>query len=198
MLKTLATALVICVVCTFGSAQAALVDNGGGLIYDTVLDITWYDNPNYDTHVYGDYALWAAGLNVGGVTGWRFPTTPGTVTGVTSEGEMGHLFYITLENPTGVDGVGTPIGIFVNKGPFKNISEGFYTSTTHNGYQYYCFSFDNGQQNIADINSWYGAINGLAVHAGNIGSSAVPLPPTVLLLGSGLLGLAGWRRFRKS
>jgi hypothetical protein len=26
---------------------------------------------------------------------------------------------------------------------------------------------------------------------------AVPLPPTVLLLGSGLLGLAGWRRFRK-
>jgi hypothetical protein len=26
---------------------------------------------------------------------------------------------------------------------------------------------------------------------------AVPLPPTVFLLGSGLLGLAGWRRFRK-
>ena len=25
----------------------------------------------------------------------------------------------------------------------------------------------------------------------------VPLPPTVLLLGSGLLGLVGWRRFRK-
>jgi hypothetical protein len=28
--------------------------------------------------------------------------------------------------------------------------------------------------------------------------TAVPLPPSVLLLGSGLLGLAGWRRFRKS
>lgn len=28
--------------------------------------------------------------------------------------------------------------------------------------------------------------------------SAVPLPPSLLLLGPGLLGLAGWRRFRKS
>jgi hypothetical protein len=26
----------------------------------------------------------------------------------------------------------------------------------------------------------------------------VPLPPSVLLLGAGLIGLAGWRRFRKS
>jgi len=29
------------------------------------------------------------------------------------------------------------------------------------------------------------------------GGGSVPLPPTVLLLGSGLLGLVGWRRFRK-
>lgn len=29
-------------------------------------------------------------------------------------------------------------------------------------------------------------------------SAPVPVPPTVLLLGSGLLGLVGWRRFRKS
>jgi hypothetical protein len=29
-------------------------------------------------------------------------------------------------------------------------------------------------------------------------ATTVPLPPTMLLLGSGLLGLVGWRRFRKS
>jgi hypothetical protein len=32
----------------------------------------------------------------------------------------------------------------------------------------------------------------------NFNYTAVPLPPSMLLLGSGLLGLAGWRRFRKS
>ncbi len=30
------------------------------------------------------------------------------------------------------------------------------------------------------------------------GSSTVPLPPSMLLFGSGLLGLVGWRRFKKS
>ena len=32
----------------------------------------------------------------------------------------------------------------------------------------------------------------------SLDATAVPLPPGLLLLGSGLLGLAGWRRFRKS
>jgi hypothetical protein len=31
-----------------------------------------------------------------------------------------------------------------------------------------------------------------------LGNTAVPIPPTVLLLGSGLVGLGAWRRFRKS
>ena len=151
MLKTLTAALVIFVVCTFGSAHARLIVHGGGLVYDTDLNITWYANPNYDTHVYGDYAAWAAGLNVGGVTGWRLPTTPGTTTGITNEGEMGHLFYDELKNPVVPDGVGGFKGSFTNKGPFTNLQMGFYTSTTHDGLNYYYFSFDNGKQETANI-----------------------------------------------
>ncbi len=43
----------------------------------------------------------------------------------------------------------------------------------------------------------YDAVEGFRLF-GELGPLAVPLPPSVLLLGSGLLGLAGWSRFRKS
>ena len=54
------------------SANAELVDTGGGLIYDTVLDITWAqpDSTPLQWDVAND---WAAGLTLGGVSGWRLP-----------------------------------------------------------------------------------------------------------------------------
>ena len=176
MLKELTAALVMFVVCSFGSAHASLIVHNDGMVYDTDLNITWYTNPNYETHVYGDYAAWAAGLNVGGVTGWRLPTTPGTTTGITitNEGEMGHLFYDELKNPIVPDGVGGFVGRFDNKGPFTNLQMGFYTSKTHDGYRYYYFSFSSGQQALADINWYYSWIHGLAVHDGKIGSPQYP------------------------
>lgn len=67
-----------------GSAQAALIDRGGGLIYDDVLNITWLQDANYaKTSGYDDDGLmtwdeansWATGLNIDGVTGWRLPKT---------------------------------------------------------------------------------------------------------------------------
>lgn len=40
--------------------------------------------------------------------------------------------------------------------------------------------------------------SGAQVGFDNLHLDAVPLPPSLLLLGSGLVGLVGWRRFRKS
>lgn len=73
-----------------GGASAALVDRGGGLIYDTVLNVTWLQDANYaftsgyNTFDYGtmnwaDANAWVAGLsyydsvrNVS-YSGWRLP-----------------------------------------------------------------------------------------------------------------------------
>ena len=53
-------------------ANAELIDNGGGLIYDTVLDITWAQ-PDPGDGTWEDANTWAAGLTLGGVSGWRLP-----------------------------------------------------------------------------------------------------------------------------
>jgi hypothetical protein len=47
-------------------SHAALVDNGGGLIYDDALDITW-SQPDIQRN-WDDAGTWAAGLTLGGVS----------------------------------------------------------------------------------------------------------------------------------
>lgn len=63
--------------------QAALVDRGGGMVYDTVLDITWLADANqaqtsgYDADgrmPWVDAVAWASGLVHGGFSDWRLPT----------------------------------------------------------------------------------------------------------------------------
>ncbi len=50
-------------------AHAALINNGNGLIYDTVLNITWYDHtymgPQGDGATWSQAMSWAAGLKRG-------------------------------------------------------------------------------------------------------------------------------------
>lgn len=61
-MKSLTTSLTLYVVlATSGAAQAALIDRGGGLIYDTDLNITWLQNANYGAgSTYDDIGNWGS------------------------------------------------------------------------------------------------------------------------------------------
>jgi hypothetical protein len=199
-------------------AHAGLVNNGGGLIYDTDLGITWYQKPDNSPMTWDQAMSWAAGLTAGGVTGWRLPSsypTPAneagpwpmpssTITGA----EMAHLYYTELGNTTNA---------FTNKGPFINLGYNFegggnaWSSTDitwnpltgnlinlHDPTWAWYFDFATGYQGGMVKSDDLRAVNTLAVHAGNISAAPVPIPPAVWLLGSGLLGLIGIRRrFKK-
>lgn len=74
------------------SANAALIDRGGGLIYDDVQNITWLQDANYaftsgyintietsfdDGRMdWFEATVWADQLVFGGYDDWRLPTTP--------------------------------------------------------------------------------------------------------------------------
>jgi hypothetical protein len=165
--------------------QAALIDNGGGLIYDQDLNITWYDAAPVG-RTWGDAMSWTAGLTVGGTAAgsWRLPTTTGS--GNMNDGEMGHLYYDELGKT-----YGGPLGSIT---PFKNLLPGIYWSGTEyapnpNSAAWY-FWFSDGSQNSSDKGNYYDA---LAVHADNVGAP-VPIPGGLWLLGPGLVGLMGLKR----
>lgn len=119
-----------------GAAQAALIDRGGGFIYDTDLNVTWLKDANYaKTSAYdadgkmtwADATTWAANLvyhdSVRNVdySDWRLPTTTdigapgcnfaysGTDCGYNANpasSEMAHLFFAELGNKSLYDAGG--------------------------------------------------------------------------------------------
>ena len=75
--------LALAAVCHTPAAQATLVDRGGGMLYDTVLDVTWLADANYArTSGYdadGRMTLaaarqWVDNLAYGGFSDWRLPS----------------------------------------------------------------------------------------------------------------------------
>lgn len=191
-------AVCACVLTLFATtSQAALIERLGGLAYyDDIADLTWLADANAagTTMNWADANAWAAGLNVGGVIGWRLPTS------LNSDGsgpcgpaydctgsEMGNLFYNVLGNSA---------GSLTDTGPFSNVQSGSYWSSTEyapNTASAWYFNFLNGYQplNISKDASLYA----WAVHDGKVG--AVPVPAAVWLFGSGLLGLIGLGRQRR-
>ncbi len=180
-------------------AHAALqnlgVDSAGNrLIYDTDLDITWYDYTYMGPAGFGatwqNQVNWASNLSVdfGGniYDDWRMPTTtqpdpdctsqydppigrlPPQSSGYNCTGsEMGHLYYTELGNTAGRGG-------FTNTGDFQNLQPFFYWLGTEYagapGRAWY-FYFNTGGQSHAGETFYYSA---LAVRPGLAVASPIP------------------------
>lgn len=133
-------------------------------------------------------------------------SAPGTLYAGSTASEMAHLFYNTLGDKGYCNPATSTVSSCVsqtgyglsNTGPFSNVqSDFFYWSATEyaasTSLAWY-FYFGVGTQGLIAKTNYYYA---WAVHAGDVGASAVPVPAAAWLFGSGLLGLVGMSRKRR-
>ncbi len=193
------------------TVQACLIDRGNGLIYDAGLNITWLADADANGAMTWSQAMtWAGNLTYGGYAGWRLPTTsqPDATCGSQSSGvsqgynctgsEIGHLFYNELG---GVAGLSINTTHNTNYNLFRNVQSDVYWSSTEDalstGYAWNFHLYDGGQNSTTESYNFYA----MAVHPGDITTlgdlTAVPIPATAWLFGSGLLGLASAGRARR-
>jgi hypothetical protein len=186
-------------------AGAALIDRGGGLIYDNALNITWlqdaslavtsgYDNDGLMTAA--EAVAWAESLVYQGYTDWRLPSARNfngsdPVYGWNRKtNEMGHLYYVELANSATMDVF--DLSGLDHTGPFLNLQAFRYWSGT----PYYLspdfwwyFNFGSGYQWDA-VSTTVGYA--WAVREGD-SRAAVPLPGSLTLLACGILAAVGIR-----
>jgi hypothetical protein len=141
------------------SAKAELINRGGGLIYDTDINVTWLQDANYaktsDYDTDGDmlysqanaFIAYLNSISFLGYSNWRLPkadpscSNPGGYDCTNSE--MGHLSYTELGN--------TSAELATHSGPFTNLCLLciYWTGTPFEpGYSYH-FLFSYGQQGIS-------------------------------------------------
>ena len=181
------------------SAQAGLVARPGGMVYDTVQNITWLQN--WNTNGLMDWTTannWANNLVYGGFDDWRLPTTNTTVSSNCSANsnpgggfppaysgynctgsEMGHMFYNEFGATAGQSILAGSNA--ANLALFTNVQSGTYWSGTEyapNPDNAWNFNTDNGNQNNDDKNN---ALYAVAVRPGDVAAS-VPEPQTLALV----------------
>jgi hypothetical protein len=204
----------------FGSAtaQAALIDRGGGLIYDDVLNVTWLQDARYavttgaapfGSLTWQESKDFASNLtyfdSVRGVTydDWRLPVVFNSgAEGYDTAGassELAYMYYVNLGYSANYDPHTTdPVPTSDAYNPFINISyRGYWTDTASEfsnraWYEHFHFGF-GGVTSVFDYNQVW------AVRDGDVAplvSNSVPEPGTLGLFGAAI-GLAGFLRRRK-
>jgi hypothetical protein len=203
-----------------GSAPAALIDRGGGLIYDSDFNITWQQDANLAaTNTFGvagisgtgtmDWSTansWIAAMNNAdylGYSDWRLPTAlnqdaSGPCSGFDCTGsEMGHLIY-------------TEGGLSANQNlATSTILNSYFVNMQSGGQDHYYWSGTEYAQHGAAwaVDTWGGyqgdwnrnfSFSVWAVRPGDV-TAAVPEPETyaMLLAGLGVLGFAARHRKQK-
>ena len=209
-------ALVGLSVLTF-SANAALYDRGGGMIYDDTKGITWLQDANYAATQFtatnglkGDAdgkmnsteaRIWADGLNYGGFDDWRMPSIEHSMTeGNNPHGELGHMFYNNLGNyvqqangSLNVSFTDSTPGAVGTKS-FSNVKSAryWYKDSEHaTNTKRWTFLTTEGAHEHSD---WKNLHYAWAVRDGDVNLHALPVPEAGWLLGTALLGLAGLKR----